>query len=609
MIKHLSIPFKLLTLGLCFGAQANAELSNLNAVSRNNQVFITWNEKNLTAPMRLSVFSSSEPINLKNLAKAEVIASLKNPSSSTDWWKDSSKFLVQKNNLKFEEIFAGDVNSSQKAKKGKQQVTGFVISNNGKPIAPFGGLHVHSPNAKQTGMRYYAVAAYNKGKLVAFTANNTAVKATTGFVEPIALSASAPKKNAAKNLPLVIALHGRGGGVGVDRKGNPVGNFIFYAPSSLAWQEGIPFKFTAYKYPDHLRLVLNDRVWIGRILDRSELSDGRDKVMAISTFWVGYNPNIATSIKGPKFVCDNQTERLMVYLIRWAQRHFGCDPAATYIIGGSMGGTGAVQMATHFPEVISAVNASVPVVSFTFATNPKDKHGKVIGSNSAVRIMCTTGKFTPKNLPVMPNGTKLLDYLNGALNIGKANIDMPPIFATSGRRDASIPWINNPAFFAAANKARQALTVFWNDGDHGMTKFLPKDMQNEYSLKQLFRYRLDKSFPVFSNSSDNKNFGNGHLENGDITGWLNRGITWKDVVDTKNNYAISIAANHPEMKYPVTTDITIRRRQNFKPAINTVVKVKVNGKETTAKIDKDNLLTVEKVVFNDKNPVRIEFSL
>ena len=101
MIKHLSIPFKLLTLGLCFGAQANAELSNLNAVARNNQVFITWNEKNLTTQMRLSVFSSPEPINLKNLAKAEVIASLKNPSSSTDWWKDSSKFLVQKNNLKF----------------------------------------------------------------------------------------------------------------------------------------------------------------------------------------------------------------------------------------------------------------------------------------------------------------------------------------------------------------------------------------------------------------------------------------------------------------------------------------------------------------------------
>ena len=133
-----------------------------------------------------------------------------------------------------------------------------------------------------------------------------------------------------------------------------------------------------------------------------------------------------------------------------------------------------------------------------------------------------------------------------------------------------------------------------------MTKFLPKDMQNEYSLKQLFRYRLDRSFPVFSNSSDNKNFGNGHLENGDITGWLNRGITWKDVVDTKNNYAISIAANHPEMKYPVTTDITIRRRQNFKPAINTVVKVKVrvydaakqrfivSMKDAEEKVEKEN---------------------
>jgi hypothetical protein len=266
-------------------------------------------------------------------------------------------------------------------------------------------------------------------------------------------------------------------------------------------------------------------------------------------------------------------------------------------------------MALHYPDVISAVYAAVPVVSFTFERNAKDKKGKLIGYHTASRIQCSTGKFTIKNPAVMPDGTMLLDYLDGAKNIGKAFIDMPPMFITSGRRDSSIPWVNNPPFYAAANNAKQAVTVFWNNGDHGMTRDLPKDMVQNYSLAQLFRYRLNKSFPVFSNFSDNKNYGNGHLENGDLTGWINRGIAWKDVVDTNNIYSISIGVNHPEIKYPVTTDITIRRRQNFKPKANTIVKVKYNNKVTTATVDQDNLLTVKNVTFNSKDLVNFEFSL
>ena len=609
MIKKSTIPLLLLALFSIFSAYAEPQISNLKAVFNKNQVFLTWDEKELTDNIRLSVFSSNKPITLATLAKAEVLATLKNPSSSTDWWKDKSAFLITNNKDKGEEIFAGNVDSDKKAAKAVKKVSGFVISDYGKEIAPNGGLHVHSPNNKQIGMRYYAVAAYNKNKVVAFTATTQPIKVSCGFVEPIVLKKDAPKKNIAKNKPLVIALHGRGGGVGVDRKGNPVGNFIFYAPKSLAWQEGIPFKFSAYDSKSHITLVLNDRIWIGRILKRSELSDGRDKVKAIATFWMGYNPNIATSIEGPKFVCDNQTERLIVHLIKWAQKHFGCDPNATYITGGSMGGTGAVQMALHYPNVISAVYAAVPVVSFNFKKNAKDKFGKIVGYHTASRIQCTTGKFTEKDTPVMPNGTKLLDYLDGAKNISKANVDMPPMFITSGRRDNSIPWVNNPAFYAAANNAKQAITVFWNNGAHGMTKDLPKDMYKNYSLPRLFRYRLNKSFPALSNSSDNKNYGNGHLENGDMTGWVNRGMDWKDVVDTKNKYAISIAVNHPEIKYPVTSDVTIRRRQNFKPKVNTTVKVKINGKLTTAKIDKNNLLTVKNVVFKDKNFVKLEISL
>ena len=59
------------------------------------------------------------------------------------------------------------------------------------------------------------------------------------------------------------------------------------------------------------------------------------------------------------------------------------------------------------------------------------------------------------------------------------------------------------------------------------------------------------------------------------------------------------------MAYPVTSDVTFRRRQMFKFPAGTVLKAAVNGKQTTVAIDKHGLLTIEKVIFNNSDPVRI----
>ncbi|MBR7131862.1 MAG: prolyl oligopeptidase family serine peptidase [Lentisphaeria bacterium] len=579
---------------MAVAVSASAGVSSLNGEFRNGQLFLRWSESDLAPDTRLSVWSSAEPISGKNLKSAKKIAKMLNINSARDWHLDIDSFVVKRSRkLKSEEIFAGNV-----AEKGvkKSASRGFIIRDNGKPISPDGGLHVHTPKAGETGSRYYAVTTHkgSSDEITGIAVTAKPVTVSTGKASPIAISGKW-QKGCAQNMPLLITLHGRGGGVAVDRSGRPLGTHVIFVDSSLAWREGIPFKFVAIKHKDYLEIRLFDRVWIGRKLTRKESGDSRDYVPAISTFWCGYNPNIAYSNTGPEFRFDNYTERYILHIIRWAQEFLGCDRNRTYITGGSMGGTGTIQMATRFPEVFAAGAAYVPIYSFTWRKPAR-------GGTSMARLTCSTGFFTKNNPARLPDGTNLEDFASGARNISRPAIDMPPLIATNGRKDASIPWENNPEFYRAANRARQMFSVYWNDGNHGMTGQAPFDCRD---LKQIFRYKLNESFPAFSNRSDNGNYGNGDPADGDISGWINRGCQWQNIVDTKTRYEISLAVTYPGIKYPVSCDITIRRRQNFLPAAGSTVAVSVNGKKQQIIIDKNNLLTIRNITFADGKPVKI----
>lgn len=590
----------LVSASLC--SSVHAGLSDLTAQYRNGQVFLQWQESGLSPEARLTVWGSSKPITEKNFRQAEKLADRLNSNSALDWWRDVTSFVVPRSNeQKSEEIFAGQT-AERKSLSPKGQ--GFVIEDCGKPIPVKGGLHVHTPMTKaETGKRYYAVSCQDQGKNAGFAALKIPVEVRIAPIQAIQIAGKKIPRGGGKGRPLVIHLHGRGGGVGVDSRGRALGTHLFFTDRTLGWREGLPFKFTIgiHSRPDRVSVTFYDRVWIGRNMSRKEYSDSRDAAKAVSTFWMGYNPKIAESLLDPDYVCDNYTERLLLYLIRWVKEYLQTDPAAVYITGGSMGGTGAVQLATHFPKEFAAVSANVPIYSYTW------KKSQVGGFTSAWRMQCSVGKFTKTRPAKMPDGTDLLEYLNGARNIGRTE-DMPAIFACNGRQDKSMPWANNPPFFTAADKAKQFLAVYWNNGAHGMAGELPADMKREMGLASLFRFRLDSSYPVFSGSSDNRNYGNGDIKDGDLIGWMNRGIKWKTLADEPGRYCIEVTVSHPGITYPVTADVTIRRRQKFLPKPGETVRVKINGKISRVKIGADGLLTVPKVRFADAKGLEIEIT-
>lgn len=171
-----------------------------------------------------------------------------------------------------------------------------------------------------------------------------------------------------------------------------------------------------------------------------------------------------------------------------------------------------------------------------------------------------------------------------------------------------MPWANNPPFFEAADRARQFLSVYWSDGDHNMSADLPDDVKQEQDPVSLFRFRRNAPWPVFSSCSDNRNYGSGDVADGDIVGWMNRGIRWQTLADEPDRFRIKISMAYPGIRYPVTADVTIRRRQKFLPKPGETVLVKIDGSVSSLKIRKDGLLTIPGVRFSGKKYVTLEIT-
>lgn len=582
------------------------DLSELTLDFHNGQLFMRWQEADLPDNARLRVWRSREKITVDNLAGAELLADMLNPGSARDWWRDPASFVVPRDEtLKSEEIFAGNVADTGTS---PQLAKGWVLKDDAPPISPAGGLHVHTP---ESGGTFYYAVSWHSGeaeKAEFLLTADEPVTVAPGKAEIIRIAGNTGRSGTA-GLPMIVYLHGREGGIGVDKNGEPCGTHLLFTDTSLAWREGIPVKF-AVEVTDtfdgrkasekFVKLTLFDRIWIGRPLTDKESNDPRDHVPAVNTFWMGYHTDIARGCFAPYF-WDNYTEKLVMYIIDLVQEKFATDPNRLYLAGGSMGGTGAVHLSMHFPNRFAAALAWVPVYRYSWA----ETAGFPQLAPSIERMRCTVGLFSPDDPVISPDGRELRKYGDAVRFISDPTVDMPPLFATNGRRDMSIPWVNNPPFFTAAEKAQQALRVIWNNGGHGMTG----EVEEVVTPDELLSYRLDKPFAAFSNNSDNCDYGSGDPADGDLYGWLNRGLAVGTVEESDKTVMVELSAGHAEMDFPVTCDVTIRRRKLFKPVPGTHLQCRVDGAEVPDCIVNENgLLTVKNITFSKPGKITLFLS-
>jgi hypothetical protein len=526
-----------------------APVTDLKAFARSGQIFLTWEEAPVSTGVTFNVFMDSRPIDAGNCSQSQRVGHHIEAGSACDWWRDPASF---------------------DADAAPDRSHGFVID--GKELDPSGGLFVHTV-CDETPLYFAILPSTADDSAIVPGVNSliTPVQAVPALLQPVRLQA-APARGSAAGRSLTLHLHGRGDGRDADQQAN----FVVFGDARQGWREGLARKFVVESNPDGIVIYPLDRTWIGRPLLYSW--DKRDHVPAINTWWIGCNEFIFDADAVKDGAVDNSTEEHLLYLVRWAQDYFGTDPVRTCIRGKSMGGSGAISMAFHHPDVFATVYSDVPVVAYSSRTG-RD------GKSNLKRLDGLCGRTCDETV-MSVDGIPLMERLNSERIVTEFPGELPFLVLCNGRTDGSIPWVNNPDFYRALNRAKRGFACYWNNGAHDMGFSVPEDLRDFYSRQS--GMPLGTSYPAFSNFSGNLNPGSGEKDDGDIIGWMNRGLCWTDLEETENSWSIRIFMQGDFLPASCTVDVTPRRLARFCIAPNETLLV--NGRPLQA--DARGLLTI-----------------
>lgn len=550
--------------GVCVGAPP---VTGLKAIAREGQVFLTWHEAETQRGTTFNVYSAHEQITTP--AKAKRIAHHIEPHSARDWWEDPASF-----------------------KKGAPpgEPIGFITISGSERCDPSDGLFVHTTGNQSRDRLFFAVTctdpAGREDTTLVAGANSLirGILPTPGEIQPIWQHHDPPPgQGSGKGMPLWLNLHAKGGVV-------TNSEYLVFGDATMGWREGLPFKFSVRISNEEVVVQPTDRAWINR--PHAEASDSGTP--AIWTFWYGYNSRIYDRAAMADGVPTNYTERRNLWILRWVSKRYETDPNRWYCSGSSMGGCGTISFGLRHPELFAACHAHVPIVSYTYLGR---------GSASRLEPSCWIGHISPDLKS--DEGVPLLERMDGTRFVTETKADLPLLFLVNGRQDGSIPWENNPPFYRALNAARQGFAAYWDNGTHSTAgNDAPEDVK---AWRQRFRrVRLDQSYPAFANTSSDRNCGNGAPDDGDLIGWMNRGMDWKDIEDAKDHYAITLLADYPGIVFPVRTDITLRRVQNFKTRPAEKFTAHIGDAVSRATVaDDDGLITIREILIPSQEGTRV----
>ena len=525
-------------------ATAGPIVTQLRAEYRHGQTFLTWREAAAPEGTTFNVYLSRRPIlDAATLAKARRVCQWIEPRSAEDWTRDKGKY--GKGRVK-------DKKTGQVPPVPKP--VGYVIEAGGERLDPASGLHVHTVGEGEEGNCYYAVTAAVAGEedkaiAVAGNAPRAPIVQKREPIRPIWQGEGrGPAPGSGEGKPLHLSLHAKGN--------RPACKYIVFGDSTHCWREGVPFMFDVYVASDRVTLAPSNTMYVGSSFRRGIAKKGG--IIGIWSFWYGCSDKIPHPEAIETGTPTNYSERRLLFEIDWVQRHLGTDPNRTYCYGSSMGGCGAMSFAFRHPEIFAAVSAHVPIVAY----NEGDpKKGRGLGwHDNTFRLVSFCGPLTLTCSDGMPL-SKRMDSTDFVLSHPG---DLPFLVIATGRQDTSIPWHNNPPLYCALQQMRHGCLVAWNDGIHpGVSKLLPPDFK-AWAKTGLTRFALNKSYPAFSNCSRNNDPANGDNNDGDVEGYLNRGLNWTDPKETARRYEVLVTYDSDATDLPVSVDVTPRRCQAFR---------------------------------------------
>lgn len=586
--------FLLLTVlvaGLAAVADA-ARVTDLRAVHRAGQTFLTWREPNAAitndvisfpafravaaqvrepaVAMRYRIYRSDRPIHttegLKPVGEAEALSC----------WNGA--FMGY-----------GDA-------KETDRVARYAIADGQPPLAPGTGLYVHNPQGTGVLRGYYAVT------VVASSVEDATLDAGNALPEAVAetLGQGTPVLQSVKTVDSFTFVDGPTLRHYVRWEAPPHANRENQPNDILV---GIP-KNLAKPAPVGLHL----HCWGGNPYSGYGWWYNAEKGAILIAanqvpydWWTGYHE---LQGKVPRErnawaqgVVHPYTQRRVLALVDWAATQWEIDRSRTFVGGSSMGGSGSVMLAIRHPQqiawAIGWVGVHIPQQSPTFKNSYADVYGD------------------PEWGIQFEDGTPVWNYFNDAWYLRQhPERETPFITWSNGKNDGAIGWAQAVEFYRAMQETRHPHLFNWGQAGHAQRAVMPRTLEQRIMPIDI---RIDQSLPAFTRCSLDNRPGSGDPADGDPEGGVNLYLFWEttDIVDEPGAWEMTVGLTPAAPQDTCTVDLTARRLQHFKLQPGDTVKWTNTSagrvvQSGTATADQYGLLTLpELAVHKTGNRIRI----
>lgn len=319
------------------------------------------------------------------------------------------------------------------------------------------------------------------------------------------------------------------------------------------------------------------------------MMDGNPVFSASRTAWFGYvrnyDPFQADFMAGPGDTVINYTQRRILWIGKWLVDHYRVDPHRIAIQGYSMGSGGVGALAKTFPQLFSTV------CSFNNGYRRVNEE-TLTQFQGTVENNLPTNLIGPDGLPVKMNS--VMD-LNTPISPFR---DWPIYRVWAGKQDINDRMHWGPDLvsqYRMADSIGQGIQISWDERLHTYPVLNQHWIEGEAADQQTLLddvatqelFRSNESFPAFfhhQQDAQNRDPGIGMqgIDTGDGDNWGTWGgyHRWDllDVTDQPDSWAITAwlagnaaFANDNCPVLSLTSDMAIRRPQNFTPASGTMV--------------------------------------
>lgn len=571
-------------------AEPPEPVSEVKALCRKGQVFITWKEiedisegverctwgqlmkrlsnfspdgpipKDDKREVRYRIYRSGKPIARDTIGQAQLVAEVM-PGSGFNtriynrlWqgentlWKLDDAFIAQR-----------------------------LAIEPGKPLAPGVGLCVRT--VAQDGPAYYAVVTTIDGR------ENTRDLITATVAGPVEEKVAEPEPV----LQEEMTTKGQHGPT-VRRR------YVYWAEPPLA-PRPLQYGLIVQHHPDKvskpapLEVTRGTGQSIEPYLDRVQRADA--VVMAVSddpegTFWQGGNTCRGSLLSYAQGKWEPFPARRQANLVAWALKTLPVDEQQVYVYGGIWGLWELRQPKTYSAFIHWGMGE--PTKGF-------------LSYNRCLGVWGPPDVY--KGRPDSENPYAMYDYAKFVAEDPARKLPFQMHQPCGGTHTTELGWPAVPRFQRALLDAHQPFVATIGKKDSAPAPAVLREFQ-----AGRLPIRRDQSKPAFANCTLDDNPGNGDIQSGDANGFLNGHLLWEpgSVADEKTHWEMTVFLDKTAPLEQCRVDLTPRDCQQFLLKPGTPVKwTNGAGQSGAATADKHGLVTLKGVqVGKGKNRVRVE---